>query len=113
MKQYTVKEIDDALREVMNKQPEFVYAHDGQSCYYYKGPTDNECDGCVFGQAFQLLGVAKEELQGPQGFDDSIKAARFAFLPPLVQRPRYWSGIQRRQDRGSSWGELLQFLPTT
>ena len=113
MKKFTIQQIDDALRKVINKQPDFVYSNGSEQCYYHKGPIDNDCEGCLFGQAFQLLGVSKEELQktSVMSNDDSIKTIEFAFLPPLVQRPRYWTTMQGRQDTGVAWGELLQFLP--
>ena len=110
MKQFTIQQIDDALREVINKQPDFVYSDERAECCYHQGPeTDpNRCNGCLFGQAFQLLGVTKEELKDTNQF---IMDVDFPFLPSLVQRPGYWTAMQLRQDRGYAWKELLQFLP--
>ena len=124
MKQYTVKEIDDALRQVISGDPDFVYTNITSSrCYYYKGPSaphdgavdaatgekikNAKCDGCVFGQAFQLLGIDKKDLRkhAPVGMVD------FQFLPSISERPRYWGYIQRAQDSpGRAWGDLLRHL---
>tara|TARA_R110002020_G_scaffold3253_3_gene14784 strand:- start:8932 stop:9297 length:366 start_codon:yes stop_codon:yes gene_type:complete len=121
MKKFTIKQINNALQEVIEKQPDFVYSKGGERCYYHTGPQGgvgskgNDCGGCVFGQAFQLLGITKEELKDASQLTSNglINGVEFLFLPPVAQRPSYWKTMQAEQDTGSAWGELLQFLPTT
>ena len=110
--QFTIEQVDDALRQVILAKPHFTYS-DGKftSCYYHQGPSTNtaSCDGCVFGQAFQFLGVKKDVLAK----SGSILTAAFPFLPPEEERPSYWRSMQTDQDSGREWGGLLEHLPTT
>ena len=114
MKQFTVQQIDDALREVINKTPDFRYSRGGGlPCYYYKSPVGHAaCSGCVFGQALQLLGISKEDLRVDGGDGGSINRVEFQFLPPHHRRPAYWGKMQRAQDHGKAWGSLLEFMPS-
>ena len=62
---FTIEQVDDALRKVINRDPHFVYTEKtATACYYHQGPFHDpeRCDGCVFGQALQLLGVSKDDL---------------------------------------------------
>ena len=111
MKKLTVKQIDDELRKLMTEQPDFRYASGHAGCFYHQGPTgDSErCDGCIFGQAFQRLGITKETLK------NECTSNRIAKLnePWLTdEKPEYWTAIQSHQDNGQPWGSLLHLLPT-
>ena len=110
---FTIEQVDDALRQVIDAQPDFTYTDSGagMGCYYNHGPSGNidKCDGCVFGQAFQLLGIPKETLEMCGG----INSVSYYFLPPTEQRPSYWGDIQTDQDQGRAWHTLLEYLPTT
>ena len=112
MKTLTIKQIDDELRKLMNEQAEFTYVdEDGpKGCFYTHGPSNDphRCDGCIFGQAFQRLGISKEIIE------DDIKNEYIAYavanwLPR--KKPDYWVDIQEAQDNGVAWGRLIKFLP--
>lgn len=110
--QFTVKQINDALSQLIKEQPDFKYSGWKTTfCYYHQGPRGNEdsCDGCIFGQALQRLGVSKDSL----AVLGSIPQISLPFLPPSAKRPDYWGCMQRAQDNGESWGDLLKYLPTT
>jgi len=71
-----ISEVDRQLLKLIDENPSFVYnPNKSKYCEYtigcYKGP---ECDGCIFGQAFQRMGMKKDESQ-----------------------------IQRAQDTGANW----------
>lgn len=106
---FTVEQIDAELLGLMRSNPEFIYP-DGENdrCYYSSGPEGNEkkCDGCIFGQSFQNLGVDKSELSK----HGKISLIDFPFLPQ--HRPDYWNLIQSHQDQGLPWGELEKYIPS-
>lgn len=111
MKTLTVKEIDKALLELMEEKPDFVYGED-TVCYYSRGPKGNsvKCTGCIFGQAFQRLGIPIKELQEiDKRVDTTISSVAEYFIEN--ESPHYWTIIQEAQDGGCSWGELKQFFP--
>ena len=111
---FTIEQVDDALRKVINRDPHFVYTEKtATACYYHQGPFHDpeRCDGCVFGQALQLLGVSKDDLADIDTSIASIRQVEFDFLPPKVTRPDYWCHMQAQQDGGAAWGDLLEYLP--
>lgn len=55
------------------------------------------------------LGISKSDLSVKPLSDSSIMNVAFNFLPKI--RPEYWCDIQKAQDDGYQWGDLLQFLP--
>ena len=110
MKKLTIEQIDNELLKLMNEQPNFTYT-DGSptGCFYTKGPSTNpqKCNGCIFGQAFQKLGISKDTLEELE--NDYIGAAKADWLPEEI--PDYWGQIQTAQDAGNRWGHLKRFLP--
>ena len=111
----TIEQIDKELLKLIDEQPEFVYPTtnekiDLESCYYNQGPANDisKCDGCIFGQAFQRLGIAKERLHSVA----AIRMLKLNELPDEKARPKYWQKIQAAQDMGTPWGELKKLLPT-
>ena len=108
--------VDEKLRELIEEQPEFTYRkEDISGCYYDKGPDSDpgKCDGCLFGQAFQKMGIPKSELGDQIGV--LIEVYNEAGTIPAISQfpgvPHYWSNIQDAQDSGTKWGDLLQYLP--
>lgn len=111
MKKLTVEQIDNELRTLMTEQPNFQYTTEGAGCFYYRGPTNKPelCDGCIFGQAFQRLGITKETLKNDCS-RDGIGDLNEPWLPD--KKPDYWVCIQSAQDSGATWGSLVHLLPT-
>lgn len=111
MKKLTVKQINNELRKLMTEQPTFQYTTENAGCYYHRGPTNDPelCDGCIFGQAFQRLGITKETLD-MECSRDGIGDLDEPWL--THERPDYWKTIQNEQDSGAAWGSLLHLLPT-
>lgn len=112
MKKLTVKEINQALLELIEEQPEFIYNTDGGTCYYSRGPYSdpNHCNGCIFGQAFQRLGIDIKELKKiDRSVNSTIGFVSTIFVDEEI--PKYWTTIQGEQDIGVAWGELKQFIP--
>lgn len=110
MKQLTTKEIDLALYQLMQEQPNFVYPNkENDGCFYNQGPQSDpkKCSGCIFGQAFQLLGMDPSSwTPDSQGHITELQAD---FLSN--HRPHYWTVIQTEQDQGTPWGKLTTYLP--
>tara|TARA_B100001059_G_C17532313_1_gene426186 strand:- start:54 stop:452 length:399 start_codon:yes stop_codon:yes gene_type:complete len=111
MKRLTVEQIDNELRKLMDEQPNFRYNTSGtlDTCYYHQGPAHapEKCNGCIFGQAFQRLGITKETLAILHDPIETMPNTRW--MPH--NRPYYWSKIQARQDKGNTWGSLKEHLP--
>jgi len=106
----TIEQIDNELRKLMTEQPTFQYATRGARCFYHQGPTGDtkRCDGCIFGQAFQRLGITKKTL------DECSRSNIRDFKEPWLTniKPDYWQDIQTAQDQGIAWGNLIHYLPT-
>jgi len=101
--------VDKKMLELIKESPDFKYAYTDDpinSCHYDRGASLDgpECDGCVFGQTFQRLGVEKEHLDYMGTIQDLIK--RFSSL----EVPSYWKQIQDKQDNGCEWKELIKLL---
>ena len=107
-----VKLIDEKLLELIDENPDFVYSLVCNfGCCYHEGPTGNEHNstGCIFGQAFQRLGISVEYLK--DNASGSIKTLYMNFSSGSIHNiPRYWPIMQRLQDSGSSWKDLKQDL---
>lgn len=103
VKKNCVKLINRKLIELSDENPEFVYSDGNRGCNYNSGPSNDpdSCDGCIFGQALQRLGISKEELD-IRSYIDSIAVSKGMSLPP-----RYWREIQFKQDSGTPWGNLF------
>ena len=101
-----IKEVEGHLLDLMNENPDFVYATCNSFCYYNRGTDDNPCDGYIFGQAFQRMGMLKENMDG-WGSLSCFYASRRA---SDVRIPVGWTNIQKRQDQGAKWGDLKGLL---
>lgn len=115
-----VQLVDAELRKLMDEQPEFVYRDDSASsgpCHYDKGPGGNpdKCCGCIFGQAFQRLGVPRDQLDGMgiRKFLYGTKSLKWmeTTIARFPNAPQYWRQIQSGQDHGRRWGDLKYLLP--
>lgn len=103
-----IEDMERELRRLASEKPDFIYTSEpGAACHYSKGPSYNlkSCDGCIFGQTLQTLGITKEELNelDTDGMDTAIHII-FPFAP------RRWKSVQYRQDNGSPWGEAIKAL---
>lgn len=113
-----VELVDAELRKLMDEQPEFVYTFVDPNtsrpkisgCYYDRGPSDDpdKCSGCIFGQAFQRLGIPRENL-------DEFSVTNFTgdgtSISDFPKGPEYWGRVQTLQDAGAKWGYLKNYLP--
>lgn len=108
-KEFTVEIIEEKLLELMNEKPNFIYnkTETGSvQCFYDKGVSENnQCDGCIFGQAFQRLGMSKEDLSS---HTEGVMSLPFLEFTP----PWSWNGLQQAQDDGAPWGKLKELLTT-
>lgn len=100
--------VEEKLEELAGEKPESVYREAGAgaglaSCYYHQGAGgDTECDGCIFGQAFQRLGLTKE------GCKHLSLRGEIHFI--VRGCPASWSMVQDRQDHGKTWREAVEAL---
>ena len=103
----TVEEVERELRALAEEQPDFVYCLAASSCCYNQGsPEGPDCSGCMFGQAFQRLGVARnhEDLE----CKDDIES--LGYFHHDVRPPDSWLTVQSRQDSGFTWRDAVAAL---
>lgn len=92
--------LDENLQELIHNSPDFVYPDVGTiGCNYNSGPDFNpdKCCGCIFGQAFQNMGIDVSFLDG------TIKDVLNIYG---IQCKKEWSMMQILQDSGVNWGRL-------
>lgn len=113
-----VKAVEDKLKLLASENPDFVYNPEGKGKCSYNGRARNdadtedltfigpECNGCIFGQAFQLL-----------GWDDELEKSSRLAISELMQSfckrmiaPFNWALVQDAQDRGKTWAEAIKVL---
>jgi len=116
--------VEEKLRELATEQSDFIYAPKSNRskfkpiCSYYGpalytdiGEIGPDCSGCIFGQAFQRLGVPATDLNSMQAIDIYIDYLHETFEIDNVPRcPVSWKLIQENQDEGKSWGEIIKLL---
>lgn len=98
------EKIESKLLELAEEYPSFEYNKIQKGpCHYHKG-TENgpDCDGCIFGQAFQRLGVPKKELA------KIGVTIRFVIIAFDKSCPSEWSDVQSNQDRGMCWKNAIE-----
>jgi len=99
--------VETELRRLAKEKPDFIYNPSGKNvgCSYTGAATNGpECDGCIFGQAFQRLGVDREDLKEcTLVISHELRARGF-------ESPKIWLTIQGNQDTGKSWGEAIKHL---
>lgn len=75
--------VERELIALAKEKPLFRYTDGNSSCFYDRGPFGGlVCDGCIFGQAFQRLGVEKIH-----SISDLIEGC-----------PPRWTDVQSSQD---------------
>lgn len=105
----TNKQILDTLKDVVEENPNYVYANDHKSrageftqCYYF------EADGspaCVVGHVFDRLGVSLEDI-GYYFNDKSFYDFSDVVFPSISKTTEIFvNSVQRYQDAGKSWGD--------
>ena len=106
----TIKEVNVELLHLIKTQPDFVYNKElFGTCYYNSGPAHNTklCNGCIFGQSFQALGISQ----------DSSELISRGDISSLWRKhhketlPYFWDSIQKGQDKGALWGDLIYMFP--
>ena len=101
--------IEEKLRELAAEKPDFRYSPaDGITlpCFYSKEQQDQEKnDGCIFGQAFQRLGVPKDELEL-----QSCAIGEVVRYYSGSDAPENWTAVQFAQDHGKTWAEAVEML---
>lgn len=113
----TVEEVNEQLVALATESPDFQYnsRHGTASpaCHYDAACGGGEGPGCIFGQAFELLGVNVSEIGSGNirevwevGFEE-------ADPHPKGTCPPAWSDIQDDQDTGRTWGEAIKNLSPT
>ncbi len=104
--------VEAKLIELAKEKPDFEYRGYGP-CYYHRSrtqynyvdaklPSPSDSDGCIFGQAFQRLGVEKENL--------NVTGTINEILWEYMTTPTYWGAIQSNQDRGEKWSDAIKPL---
>ena len=105
----TVEEVNEQLIALATESPDFRYntGPGSPACFYDRGCGGTEGPGCIFGQAFELLGVNILEIGS--GNIREIWDPRSEIEPC----PAAWSEIQDDQDTGRTWGEAIRNLSPT
>lgn len=113
-KNLTIENMNRELLRLMTENPDFKYSdkenypkqqHD---CHYFRGKLNGPaCDGCIFGQALQALGVEKVGFE-EEGYEGTIDGVWRELTGEVA--PEYWYHIQFHQDEGKSWGDLKHLL---
>lgn len=99
--------MDQKLEEVVKENPNFIYSIGSRACYYNKGTSFAECDGCIIGQAFQKLGISKESLDLLNNIG-SISLVISNFKSDLSFKKYNWIVLQNDQDNGKTWEQALK-----
>ena len=98
--------VNDQLKALAQEKPDFTYCEKGNvmGCFYDRGPNDEEPsdNACIFGQAFQRLGIPRSTLDGEHG-DRAI-------VHKFVRSHKSWVWVQEKQDRGQPWKEAITGL---
>ena len=115
LKPNVVELVEKKLEKLMDENPDFVYSSGSGQCHYDSGPNSEEpCDGCIFGQAFQQLGVEKKYLSDDEvrAFLDRTNSPHSQGVPVdyFPKAPDRWKLIQQKQDQGMPWGKLKTIL---
>lgn len=105
-----IVETEKRLRQLAQEKPDFIYQpiRNGEHkiCYYDRGASNGpKCSACLFGQALQQM-----------GWNDT---AEMSVIMPIRQLlydlaqtsvPMSWSSMQRAQDRGNTWANVIKLL---
>jgi len=100
--------VNSALKEIAEKNPEFVYkpkTSKMDGCHYDRKSVDGpECSGCLFGQAFQMLGWS-DQFEKESDYS-IIELCGYCKVPSQ----KNWTNVQLTQDTGNSFSEAVKIL---
>lgn len=98
----TVEQVNKELRKLVAEQPEFAYAPGPSGyCHYNRKHDDGpECNGCIFGQVFQRLGVPQDSHE----LGSTLSVTQLWVDLNNESPPGSWYTVQKYQDSGYSWG---------
>lgn len=105
------EQVMNALRDVVAENPDKVYKAPESmrgywgTCFYVHHNEDGSKEpGCIVGTVLHRLGVSLDALQGQEGLQ-AMSATHGLGVKGLTDEARYTlRRVQRRQDRGDSWG---------
>ena len=114
MSKITLEQVKAEVIKLGQEQPDFIYnpAYDplefSISCFYTEGAKDGpECNGCIFGQALQNLGVPLEKLETTQTIEFLLSDLGIAVT---TEESHHLRKVQEQQDTGKTWGEAIKPL---
>ena len=112
-----VTEVENQLRKLAAELPDFRYAPlraaedtgAGSVCSY-NGPARTldgvqvgpDCNGCIFGQALQLMGWSDAAEMASK-----VSIAQLCRLVASIDAPDRGRTVQAGQDGGKQWGEVV------
>lgn len=111
-----VEDLIATVRKLITETPDNVYKPDNTvgRCFYNSGECKNGSHGCVFGQAFRLLGEEVEDVSGGDPRDTGIVSIfwrmRIYFTP---QQADWCHTVQSCQDNRQSWSKALEIADKT
>lgn len=112
----TFRQVCEEVVRLADESPDYVYPSvGGGGCYYSYGDTP-DCKGCIFGQAFQNLGLDKEVLSkfdaATNLADSGVSFLVKAYWPEEYGQyyTRSASNCQIMQDIEKSWSKATAGL---
>lgn len=108
---FTLKELQEKVREVASDYPKYVYKPTGGECTYFrKGENDGySCPDCIIGHALHRLGVTIEDIKNNNIV--SVRGLCRAYLPLSLSDDRtleWLAEVQDRQDLGMPWAKAVK-----
>jgi len=125
----SLEQLQEKVRELANKYPDFVYCADGktatktQTCSYLRGGNPKYPDrvGCLFGQALVELGCPKDDWHRYSSLWGLTTSLEFLPIVDLIEALELTSqsqrtddltnwclAVQRQQDMGVPWQEAVK-----
>lgn len=107
---FTLKELQEMVREVASDYPKYVYEPSNGVCSYFKNGEDGySCPDCIIGHALHRLGVSPDNIG-----DNNIVSVRGLcrkYLPLSLSDDRtleWLAEVQDRQDLGMPWAKAVK-----
>lgn len=136
---FTVDDVIEQVRGLASANPDYVYEQPARqhpkrygetgllvSCFYVHeeinppGHENSKVPGCIFGQAFNALGVSLETLERFEGLPawrvlvnlmvpgvTLSEKNRTSLSSPLSEKGTWIQNVQMGQDRGYSWSRAV------
>ncbi|MFI2909437.1 hypothetical protein ACG2OD_14425 [Streptomyces sp. PDY-4] len=112
----TDAQVMSTLREIVSESPDKVYeapesmADEYGGCFYVHNNDDGtKSAGCIVGQVLHRLGVSLEDLSKGETYSANAAVALAGVQGVSEDVVYFLRMVQSRQDRGTPWGEALQF----